>query len=267
MSARIRLFHVDAFAERLFEGNPAAVCPLEHWLDDAVMQAIAAENNLSETAFFKPVGDGFDLRWFTPTHEVDLCGHATLAAAHVLFEHCDYPQPRIRFHTRSGELQVTRSGEWLAMDLPAKVAQRCEAPPELARALGAAPAEVWCAEDYLAVFDDAAIVRQLQPHLDLLRQLDRRGVIVTAPGEGVDFVSRFFSPKLGVPEDPVCGSAHCALTPYWAVRLGRARLRAYQVSRRGGHLVCEWRGERVVVSGRAVTYLHGEIEIQGAADA
>ncbi|MEZ5447002.1 MAG: PhzF family phenazine biosynthesis protein [Gammaproteobacteria bacterium] len=267
MSARIRLFHVDAFAERLFEGNPAAVCPLEHWLDDAVMQAIAAENNLSETAFFKPATDGFDLRWFTPAHEVDLCGHATLATAHVLFEHYDYLQPRIRFHTRSGELHVARSGEWLEMDLPAREPQRCEAPPELVRALGAEPAEVWCADDYLAVFDAAAIVRQLQPDVDLLRQLDRRGVIVTAPGEGVDFVSRFFSPKLGVPEDPVCGSAHCALTPYWARRLGRARLQAHQVSRRGGRLLCELRDLRVAVSGRAVTYLRGEIEIQGAAAA
>lgn len=261
MSTRIRLFHVDAFAARVFEGNPAAVCPLEHWLDDPVMQAIAAENNLSETAFFKPATDGFDLRWFTPTHEVDLCGHATLATAHVLYEHFDCPQPRIRFQTRSGELHVARSGEWLEMDLPAKVPQRCEAPQELSKALGAAPTEVWCADDYLAVFDAAAIVRELQPDLALLRQLDRRGVIVTAPGERVDFVSRFFSPKLGVPEDPVCGSAHCTLTPYWARRLGRARLQACQISRRSGQLRCELRGERVLVSGRAVTYLRGEIEI------
>jgi len=267
MSARIRLFHVDAFAERLFEGNPAAVCPLEHWLDDAVMQAIAAENNLSETAFFRPVAGGFELRWFTPEQEVDLCGHATLATAHVLFEHCDHPQPAIRFYTRSGELHVTRSGEWLEMDLPAQKPRPCEAPPDLARALGTSPAEVWCADDYLAVFEDAASVRELRPDFALLGQLDRRGVIVTVPGERVDFVSRFFSPKLGVPEDPVCGSAHGTLAPYWAGRFGRMRLRAFQVSRRGGHLVCEWRGERVVVAGRAVTYLRGEIEIQGVAAA
>jgi PhzF family phenazine biosynthesis protein len=261
MSIRIQQFHVDAFATRVFEGNPAAVCPLDDWLDDALMQAIAAENNLSETAFFKRSAAGFQLRWFTPTREVDLCGHATLATAHVLFEHLGYAQPTIRFQTRSGDLLVARNGAWLEMDFPAKASQRCDAPPQLAHALGATPAEVWCADDYLAVFDAEKMVRGLQPDFAVLRQLDRRGVIVTAPGEAVDFVSRFFSPKLGVPEDPVCGSAHCALTPYWAERLGRARLQAQQVSRRGGRLTCELRGERVVLSGTAVTYMRGEIEV------
>jgi PhzF family phenazine biosynthesis protein len=261
MSIRIQQFHVDAFATRVFEGNPAAVCPLADWLDDTVMQAIASENNLSETAFFKRSAAGFQLRWFTPTHEVDLCGHATLATAHVLFEHLGHAQPTIRFQTRSGDLLVTRSGAWLEMDFPAKASQRCDAPAQLARALGATPTEVWCADDYLAVFDAENIVRGLQPDFALLRQLDRRGVIVTAPGESVDFVSRFFSPKLGVPEDPVCGSAHCALTPYWGKRLGRERLQAQQVSSRGGRLLCEWRGERVALSGQAVTFMRGEIEV------
>src|SRR5512139_839326 len=256
---KLRQYQVDAFASRVFEGNPAAVCPLESWLDDGLLQAIAAENNLSETAFFVPSDNSFHLRWFTPASEVDLCGHATLAAAHVLFEHLGHPGPRIRFATRSGELTVERQGRALAMDFPARPPARCSAPEALLKALGRQPIEVWRADDYLAVFDSEETVRSITPDFDLLGTLDLRGVIVTAPGNPDDFVSRFFAPKLGVREDPVTGSAHCELAPYWAGRLGRNILTARQVSRRGGSLSCEMKGDRVVLAGHAVTFMEAEI--------
>lgn len=255
----LRLFQVDAFASRPFEGNPAAVCPLEAWPEDAVMQAIAAENNLSETAFFAPGADGFDLRWFTPVAEVDLCGHATLAAAHVLFEHLGHRQDSIRFQTRSGTLEVTREGEVLVMDFPARPPASCRVPPLLVEALGEPPVEVLAADDFVVVFGREAQIRALEPDLAKLARLPRRGVCVTAPGDEHDFISRFFAPALGVPEDPVTGSAHCELAPYWAARLGRQRLRARQLSRRGGEVDCEVRGERVVLRGTAVTFLEGHI--------
>lgn len=259
---KIRLFQVDAFARRLFEGNPAAVCPLEAWLEDDLLQAIAEENNLSETAFFVPAGTGFELRWFTPLAEVDLCGHATLASAHVLFEELGYAETVIRFATRSGELRVERRNGLLAMDFPARAPLPCAAPSALVGGLGAQPAEVLAADDYVVVFDSEAAVRALAPDMARLRELGLRGVCATAPGAGaVDFVSRFFAPAVGVPEDPVTGSAHCQLAPYWAARLGKNRLRARQVSTRGGDVACELRGDRVILAGGAVTFMQGEIDL------
>lgn len=262
---RLPLFQIDAFAERVFQGNPAAVCPLEAWLPEALMQAIAAENNLSETAFCVPEGEGYGLRWFTPLKEIDLCGHATLATAHVLFEHLGFAGAEIVFSTRSGALRVTRAGDRLAMDFPAKAVEPCAAPAALIEGLGRMPLEVYGGRDYLAVFADAAEVRALRPDPRRLAELDRHGVIVTAPGGAedgdVDFVSRFFVPKFGVDEDPVTGSAHCSLTPFWAARLGKATLEARQVSRRGGRLQCTLAGERVILRGRAVTYMAATIEV------
>jgi len=257
----IQLYQVDAFASRVFEGNPAAVCPLERWLDDATMQAIAAENALSETAFFVPQGGAFALRWFTPTAEVDLCGHATLAAAFVLFTELDFDGDVARFATRSGELRVAREGDALSLDLPALVAMPCPAPAGLAEALGRAPREVLVAEDYVAVFEREEDVRALDPDMDALTRLDRRGVVVTAPGHDVDLVSRYFAPAIGIPEDPVTGSTHASLAPYWAGRLGVRSVRARQVSHRGGELTCRVEGDRVVLVGHAVTYLRGAIEL------
>ena len=256
---QLSLFQVDAFAERVFAGNPAAVCPLEAWLPEAQMQAIAAENNLSETAFCVPEGEGYGLRWFTPLKEIDLCGHATLATAHVLFTHLGFPGTELAFATRSGTLRVAREGDRLAMDFPAKTVEACAAPVALLEGLGQTPVEVYGGRDYLAVFADEAEVRALTPDPRRLAELDRHGVIVTAPGRDVDFVSRFFAPKFGVDEDPVTGSSHCSLTPFWAERLGKTTLEARQVSCRGGRLQCELIGERVILRGQAVTYMTATI--------
>lgn len=258
---RIKRFQVDAFTTRPFAGNPAAICPLASWPDDALLQAIAEENNLSETAFFVPSAKGFRLRWFTPVAEVDLCGHATLAAAHVLFDVLGYANPSITFETRSGELIVRRKSNLLIMDFPARPAVACSAPEVLAEALGRRPIEVLSADDYLAVFDNQEAVRGINPDYGLLGQLDLRGVIVTAPGSDVDFVSRFFAPKFGISEDPVTGSAHCTLAPYWSDRLGKDVLAARQVSRRGGDILCEVKGSRVLLSGSAVTIMVATITL------
>jgi PhzF family phenazine biosynthesis protein len=259
---KIRQYQVDAFASRAFEGNPAAVCPLESWLDDGLLQAIAAENNLSETAFFVPSDKGFRLRWFTPASEVDLCGHATLATAHVLFEHLGQPGQAITFETRSGALTVKRKGDLLEMDFPARPPTPCARFELLATALGRQPLEVLRADDYLVVFDNEAAVRGIKPDFALLGTLDLRGVIITAPGSSYDFVSRFFAPRLGIPEDPVTGSAHCTLAPYWAGRLGKRRLSARQVSKRGGSIRCELNDGRVLLSGSAVTFMKAEMTLQ-----
>jgi predicted PhzF superfamily epimerase YddE/YHI9 len=256
---KIKQYQVDAFATRAFEGNPAAVCPLQSWLDDGLLQAIAEENNLSETAFFVPSEKGYTLRWFTPVREVDLCGHATLATAHVLFEKLGYAQEVITFETRSGDLFVKKKGTLLEMDFPACPPTPCALPNILAEGLGQRPIEVWAADDYLAVFDSEATVRAITPNQALLGQLDLRCVVITAPGTDVDFVSRVFGPKFGIPEDPVTGSAHCELAPYWARKLGKNILRARQVSRRGGKLVCEVKADRVILSGSAVTFMEAEI--------
>ena len=256
---KIKQYQVDAFATRAFEGNPAAVCPLEIWLDDGLLQAIAEENNLSETAFFVPSEKGYKLRWFTPVKEVDLCGHATLASAHVIFEILGYVKQVIIFETRSGELLVEKNGMRLEMDFPACPPTPCEISDTLAKGLGQHPIEVLAADDYLAVFDSEATIRAITPNQALLGQLDLRGVIVTAPGKDVDFVSRFFAPRFGIPEDPVTGSAHCELAPYWANKLGKNTLSAKQVSKRGGNITCELKADRVVLSGCAVTFMEAEI--------
>lgn len=258
---KIRQFQVDAFASRRFEGNPAAVCPLDSWLDDDLMQAIAAENNLSETAFFVPTGDHFSLRWFTPLAEVDLCGHATLASAHVLFEHLGYDKPVITFETRSGQLGIERKNDQLQMNFPAIKALPCAVPALLQKAIGLPIEALLVADDYLVVLDSEADLRRLQPDQNLLGQLDKRGIIVTARGEEHDFVSRFFAPKLGIPEDPVTGSAHCTLAPYWAEKLNKTRLRARQLSQRGGDIDCEIVVDRVILTGSAVTFMIGEISL------
>ena len=261
---QLNLFQVDAFAAQVFGGNPAAVCPLDAWLPETLMQSIAAENNLSETAFFVPEGEeggNYGLRWFTPQKEIDLCGHATLASAHVLFEHLGFAGERLDFSTRSGILSVSRAGNVLALNFPAKTVEPCAAPAALIEGLGAVPCEVHGGRDYLAVFASEEDVRALSPDPRRLAELDRHGVIVTAPGREVDFVSRFFAPKFGVDEDPVTGSAHCSLTPFWAARLGKATLEARQVSRRGGRLQCTLAGERVILRGRAVTYMAATIEV------
>lgn len=262
----LRLFQVDAFAERVFEGNPAAVVPLEQWLDDATLQAIAEENQLSETAFFAAVADGYRLRWFTPVSEVDLCGHATLACAHVLFHHLGFDQDVVRFQTRSGELSVRRTDTGLAMDFPALASEPVAVPGDLIDGFsGCKPEAVFRGQDYLALLPGPGDVLGLEPDFTALARLDRRGVIATAPGEDCDFVSRCFYPKLGVAEDPVTGSAHCQLAPFWAARLGRTELSARQVSTRTGRLRCRVVGERVELLGSAVTYLEGELS-RGAAE-
>ena len=259
----IPLYQVDAFTDGPFSGNPAAVCPLDAWLPDAVMQSVAAENNLSETAFFVPNGDGYRLRWFTPTTEVDLCGHATLASAFVVFGWLAPWRRSITFQTeKAGPLTVSRDDDLLALDFPSRPPQRLEISDAMAAALGERPTALFAARDYLAVFERAEDVAALQPDFPAVAALDRFAVIVTAPGtDGIDFVSRFFAPARGVDEDPVTGSAHCTLIPYWAERLGRSRLEARQLSRRGGALTCELRGDRVTIAGRAALYLTGSISL------
>ena len=257
----IRLLQIDTFTERVLGGNPAAVCPLDAWLDEATMQAIAAENNLSETAFLVPEGEGYRLRWFTPNVEVDLCGHATLAAAFVVFEELEPGTEGVAFETLSGRLTVTREGEALVMDFPAQPASPATPPPVLAKALGATPAEVLAGADWIAVFESASDVAGLHPDHALLTTLDRRGVVATAPGDDSDYVLRFFAPKNAVPEDPVTGNVQTALVPYWAKRLGKRRLAARQLSARGGRMICEDRDERVSIAGRAVLYMDATITI------
>lgn len=257
----IPLYQVDAFADRPFAGNPAAICPLERWPDAPTMQAIAAENNLAETAFLVREGEGWALRWFTPTVEVDLCGHATLAAAWVIFEHLEPGRAApVAFATRSGTLTVTRLHDGaLSMDLPALPPTPCDIPADLAAGLGVRIAECHVAANYMAVLDNEAAVRALAPDMAALARLHPRGTIATARGDGCDFVSRFFGPSFGVPEDPVTGSAHCTLAPFWAARLGKTVLSARQVSPRGGTLTCEPLGDRVRLEGRAALFLEGRI--------
>ena len=258
------IYQVDAFTSRLFGGNPAAVCPLTEWLPDATLQAIAAENNLAETAYFIQRSDGrYDLRWFTPALEIDLCGHATLASAKVIFDHHEPDRQELAFQTRSGELRVSRNGSRLELDFPTRRPERLAGHPGLAAALGVTALEVWKSRDHLVVLESASAVRAVQPDFRALRALeDVFAAIVTAPGEGdIDFVSRFFAPKAGIDEDPVTGSAHCNLIPYWADRLGKSQLRAQQVSPRLGDLWCELRGERVGIAGECVEYLRGTIRV------
>jgi PhzF family phenazine biosynthesis protein len=260
---KIPIYQVDAFTSEVFSGNPAAVCVLDAWIDDKLLQSIAAENNLSETAFIVQTASGFDLRWFTPVIEVALCGHATLASAFVLFMCRNWALDTVRFRTRkSGYLSVTRYDDLLEMDFPARPACPRTNPAGLAEALQAAPEGVFAsAEDLMVVLESESAVRAVQPDFDALHRIESRGIIVTARGDRSDFVSRFFAPRVGVPEDPVTGSAHCVLTPYWAAVLGKISLHAFQVSKRGGELFCSTSGDRVRISGKAVFYLEGTITI------
>src|ERR1700722_8434527 len=259
----IKIYQVDAFTNQLFGGNPAAVCPLDKWLPDSLMQKIAAENNLAETAFFVPNSSngGYELRWFTPQLEIDLCGHATLATAHIIFTEMSPMNEEINFQTKkAGELTVTRQKEdaLYTLNFPARPAAKADLSDALLSALRSdiTPIEVYKARDYMLVYENEADVKQLSPDFMALAKIDDVfGVIVTAPGDEVDFVSRFFAPSAGVPEDPVCGSSHCSLIPYWAERLGKNQLHAYQISARKGELWCKNKGDRVLMSGKAVTYL------------
>jgi PhzF family phenazine biosynthesis protein len=261
---RVPIFQIDAFADRRFGGNPAAVMPLPAFLDDAILQAIAAENNLAETAFIVRQGADWQLRWFTPAVEVPLCGHATLASSWVVMERLEPGTARVVFHTRSGALTVRRAGGAFVMDFPVRPAAPVQAPPALEPALGARPVEVLHdGFNYVVRLETAETVRRLTPDLRAIRGLDGvDGVIVTAAGDGdYDCVSRYFAPAKGIDEDPVTGGAHCALAPYWSARLGKPEIRAYQASARGGEMICRVAGERVELEGSCVSYFEGEAEI------
>lgn len=256
---KLPIYQIDAFAEKTFEGNPAAVVPLDEWLPDEVMQSIAEENNLAETVFFVPKGSGFHIRWFTPKDEVKLCGHATLASAYVLFNCLGYEGSEICFDSLSGPLTVIKNGDLFTLDFPNQKPAICEAPEALIQGLGKHHLQCLVNEDYVAVFASEAEVAAIKPDFRALEELDRRGVIVTAPGEKSDFVARFFAPKLGVLEDPVTGSAYTQIAPLWAEQLGKTSLSAIQISPRTGKLQCEVKGDRVLISGKAVQYLEGSI--------
>lgn len=259
---KIKLFQVDAFTNKLFGGNPAGVCPLDEWLPDELMQNIAFENNLAETAFFVNNGTDYDLRWFTPLAEVDLCGHATLASSHVLFEHLGYNKKEIVFHSRSGELKVRKENGKLTLNFPADVVKKIDAPEDLIIAIGKKPIEVFKGKtDYMFVYSTQKEIEDINPDFELIKKYKARGVIVTAKGEKSDFVSRFFAPMVGINEDPVTGSAHTTLTPYWAGELGKKEMSAKQLSKRQGDLYCKLINGRVEISGYAVTYLEGSIKI------
>lgn len=256
------LYQVDAFASTLFSGNPAAVCPLNEWLPDKLMQQIAMENNLAETAFYAKEGNSFRIRWFTPKAEVDLCGHATLAAAHVLFSHEGFTGNEISFHSRSGELRVRRHNDLLTLDFPTDTIERVALTDELNACFPIRATEAWKGKaDFMLIYESESMIRILQPNLHAISRLGTRGVIVTAKGEKCDFVSRYFAPQYGIDEDPVTGSAHTTLTPFWAERLGKTEMDAQQLSMRKGDLHCVLKGERVEISGKAKTYLIGEIVV------
>ena len=257
----IPYFEVHAFTDTIFRGNPAGVCLLEEWFDHDLLQRIATENNLSETAFCVPKSDHYELRWLTPTVEVDLCGHATLATAYVLFEHLGYDGEAIAFDTQSGKISVWKDADFIVLDFPSRPATPVKIPKHLSDGLGKKIDTALKARDYLVVFENEKEVRDLQPDFSTLELIDCEGIIVTAAGDEVDFVSRFFAPRMGIAEDPVTGSAHSTLTPYWADRLGKNPLRAQQVSRRGGDLWCKQMDDRVYVAGRAVLYAKGFLNL------
>ncbi|MFH0997177.1 MAG: PhzF family phenazine biosynthesis protein [Pseudomonadota bacterium] len=258
----ISLYQIDAFASKLFEGNPAAVCPLNEWLPDEIMQSIAEENNLSETAFFVPKDNGFQIRWFTPASEVDLCGHATLAAAYVLFNILGYKKDKIEFDSKSGNLAVTTDNDLIVLDFPAQPPVSCDIPKEIVQAFNVAPIECLKSEDYIVVFEREIDVELANPDFEQLKNLDLRGVIITAKSTRYDYIARFFAPKYGIPEDPVTGSAYTQLAPYWATKIGLKRFSVKQVSHRGGELTCEIFDDRVLISGKAIKYLEGKINIE-----
>ena len=260
---KIPLYQADAFTDKLFGGNPAAVCPLTKWLPDEVMQNIAVENNLAETAFFVKNENGFMLRWFTPEFEIDLCGHATLASAHILYTELGFEDDSIHFDTvKAGELVVSRNGDKYTMDFPSRPPIHIEPPVGLIDAMGEKqPLEVLRSRDYFLVYESEDDIKELSPDFFTLSKMDTIGVVVTAKGDNADFVSRFFAPGAGIPEDPVTGSAHCNLIPYWADKLGKTEMHAYQLSPRLGEIWCELKGDRVLITGNAVTYLSGEIVV------
>jgi PhzF family phenazine biosynthesis protein len=258
-----KMYQIDAFANAVFEGNPAAVCILDNWLDAGLMQRIAAENNLAETAFAVKRAADYEIRWFTPTTEVALCGHATLATAYVLFHYYNYQNDKLPFYSQqSGLLSVTKNKDMLTLDFPKDIVKKVPAPPGIIDAFHKKPLEVYKGKtDYLLLYETQKDIEACDPNLYILKKSDARGVIITAVGDEVDFVSRFFAPGSGVDEDPVTGSAHTTLTPFWSQRLGKTTLRAQQLSQRKGELLCELAGERVKISGKAVPYLTGEIYI------
>lgn len=259
---KLTIYQVDAFAKEVFRGNPAAICPLEEWLETDLMQKIAVENNLSETAFFVKKEDHYEIRWFTPTYEIDLCGHATLASAYVIFEILKLETEKIKFVShKSGELSVEKNGDVLTLDFPSRPVSPAEAPSGLIEAIGKTPKEIFKARDYFLVYENEQEVLDISPDFTALLKIDAHGFIVTAKGDSSDFVSRFFAPEVGVFEDPVTGSAHCNLIPFWAERLGKNELFARQISARGGELFCELKGDRVKIGGNAVLYLKGEIYV------
>ena len=260
---KLKMYQVDAFTSRIFAGNPAAVCILEEWLDDQLMQHIANENNLSETAFAVPLKNRYEIRWFTPEVEVDLCGHATLATAHVLFNHLDFPARRIDFFSpHSGNLSVEKKNSLLTLDFPADTLEEMVIPEIIVTALNKPPLKAFRGKsDFMFVFASQADIESMEPDFGLLAQVGGRGIIVTAMGNESNFVSRFFAPQTGINEDPVTGSAHTTLTPYWSGVLGQTKLKAQQLSARGGQLICELVGDRVLISGEAVSYMEGEINI------
>lgn len=259
---KLQIYQADAFAAGLFKGNPAAVIPLTEWLSDELMQQIAMENNLSETAFFVPEGDHFHIRWFTPKAEVRLCGHATLATAHVLFNELNYQGELLEFESLSGILTVKKVGDKLQLDFPADLAQEVESIETFTEAFGTKPLQTFKGRtDYMLLFDSEETIQNINPNIQLLLSTNARGVITTAKGNEVDFVSRFFAPAVGVNEDPVTGSAHTTLIPFWTNKLGKTELTALQLSARGGQLWCTLSGDRAFIAGKAVTYLRGEIEI------
>ena len=257
----IRYFQIDAFTDRVFSGNPAGVCFLDSWADDRILQSIASENDLSETAFLVQRADHYELRWFTPSQEVDLCGHATLASAFAIFENITPKAERVEFQTKSGRLSAKRHGDLIMMDFPAHPPLPCKMPDNIGEIMGIPPLLTLRSRDLLAVYEEEEQIRRLKPDMAGVAALDHFAVIVTAPGENCDFVSRFFAPGAGVPEDPVTGSSHCTLVPYWSRRLGKKELHAFQLSERGGELFCIDRGDRISIGGRALTYLSGTIWI------
>jgi PhzF family phenazine biosynthesis protein len=258
----IPIYQVDAFTRQTFKGNPAAVCLMASWPQDNLLQSIALENNLSETAFLLKQGKDYALRWFTPLVEMDLCGHATLAAAHVIFNFIEPQLIKIAFNTLSGILTVIRKDDLLLMDFPAHPTQPCACPTDLLRGLGKHPVETHRADAYLAVFENEEDILALQPDAEYLKRLDLPYVIATAKSNRVDFVSRVFGPKIGIAEDPVTGAAHCILVPYWAQKLGKKKFHAQQLSKRGGDLYCKLKGKRVEIAGHATVYLQGSIQLE-----
>nr|AIA14899.1 Phenazine biosynthesis-like protein [uncultured bacterium] len=259
---KLNIYQVDAFTKEVFKGNPAAICPLENWLDAELMQKIALENNLSETAFFVKKDEVYEIRWFTPTFEIDLCGHATLAGAFVIFEILKLETERVKFYSHtSGELLVEKQGDVLTLDFPSRPVTKCNSPKGLIEAIGKQPKEILKARDYFLVYETEEDVTEIAPNFSKLLEIDAHGFIVTAKGETSDFVSRFFAPEVGVFEDPVTGSSHCNLIPYWAEKLGKTELFGRQISSRGGELFCELKGDRVKIGGNAVLYLKGEIYV------